>query len=219
MKRDGAGKEIFPISFPKKSITSNNCWKKKVPTNNKIETFLFRNRDVANSIISLPWEVAKSATYNFKIINGFDEIYLNKFGGEIRIEGGGNIAENGNFKKEFSGSYSGDEIIGYVISGDLQRFYQLFSWTIFGGGFKWSGNISKYGLQRFKWVNSSEDNYSLFSKKEKDFYGNIYSRNPFELNPIFNLVNSGPFLKIHINDNRNIEEIKKMKEFSVIPSN
>jgi hypothetical protein len=206
-----AGKDIFPITFPNKNITAIEVGIQKLKKGNHTETIFLRTRDVANSILSLPWEVAELAVNNFKIKNGLDEIDMKGFGkkNKITVYGGYMLTEE----------QSGKEINAFILDGSLKKFYQLFGWTISGGGSKFSGDISQNGLQGFRWPGGggyigggsyAADNYNIFPSKGP-------KRKPIEISPIFNFVSAGPFLKIHIDDIRDINEIKKMTEFKIIP--
>jgi len=212
-----AGKGTYPIRFPDKTIS--NFMYEQIGYNIKKDIIYLRSKEVANSILSIPWKVAELAIYNFKIKNGFDEFNLNEFDyrnnkydenrSQIKVYGGGSID-----KKNY-----GKSSVGYVIDGASGELYQLLGIQYKGSSSKFEGDISKNSVLKIKWpyggkyIGSGlygDDNFNIFP-----------IQNPIETNEntlkIFNFVSSGLFLKLHIDDIRDLNSIKQMKEFTIIP--
>lgn len=210
-----AQKEIYPIIFPSKEISYSVLRDgfKKTP----LSTYLIRNRIVANEILLTPWKMASQAIYNFSLSNGVDEITMDKYLKNNTIEISEFDAEiNANSKmsnfKEIKAAFN-FRFKGYVLEGNLKKYWQLFGWTVDGGDGHTMANIGMGSLQ-------SIFNGDIFidpnlREKRYGWYDKSGYQNPLELSPIANFIGIKQFLHLHFIDVRDIGEIKRITEYKI----
>ena len=192
-------KPFYPVIFPLKQIStwtflSFQQEKTIIKPSFKLKDFVFRNRLVANEILHLPWDFAKSAVYGFKLSNGLDNLSMSEYTTKGKV-----LVYMAPYMKP-------DVFRGYIWKIPNDNIWGLFGRTRYGYEKGCEGVLGENDF-------FEED---FFPDQNQDGYGYRYDSNELIENlPVLNFIGISQFLHLQITDQRDIEEIRKIKELKI----
>lgn len=215
------------VGMPNHEIDSykkRSEWYFGISLEKKSSTHYFRNVEVANDILSIPWKLSKAAITNFTIVNDIDKYNINDLLTkrdrmiEFMVPTKGPIVSKISYN-QLLGRPPGREYeyLDYQLFGDpsdiIEIDYEKISETYVlkaGRRTKFSSSLSGIFSPIF---------YQLLDKMNEHRYSNFI--NPLQPAPFLylnNLSDSKNFLKLKIVEIRDLIEMKKIKEYKILPT-
>jgi len=213
------------VSMPNQEINSyktRSDWYFRISIDKKSNTYYFRNAEVANDILNTPWSLIKSAINNFTIVNDIESYnntkLLTKRNSMIEID----IPQNEPFviaiyNYHLFGHYLPNTELAALSSNKIDIKYNNDSEMYILKTTNFNGNSQTIESQTLNGL-FNRTFYHLLSKNSPRWQGFI---DPLGQPPILNLKalgNSKSFLRLKIEETRNLFEMKKIKEYKISPT-
>jgi hypothetical protein len=213
------------VSMPNHEMDSykkRNEWYFGISLEKKSSTYYFRNVEVANDILSIPWQLSKAAITNFTIVNDIDKYNINDLLTkrdrmiEFIIPEKGPMVSKTSYNQLLD-RHTDRKYLDYQLFGDpsaiIEIGYEKINETYVlkaGRGTKFSSSLSGIFSPIF---------YQLLDKMNEHRYSNfINPLNPAPFLYLNNLSDSKIFLKMKFVEFRDLLEMKKIKEYKISPT-
>jgi hypothetical protein len=181
--RDFLDKYYYNAGVPKAKMKALSTLNENIKGN----YYVFRNKKVADGILSLPWNLAEMATYGIVISNGLYQYNLKEIENKDEIQ-----------IIQFENPYD-KPTNPLIINSDLLKQ----SYDLFGGSETGSSRNYEKKFSKFIRNNSFPIKFSDLSRELSSLF-------------VYNLINRKSFIIIKFNQDSELEEIKKMTEFKIV---
>jgi hypothetical protein len=192
------GKSFFSITFPKsikKRASKDSDFFNLLNT----EEFIFRNRNVANEILLIPWEMAKKATENIAVNNGIGVV--SKVNPDVcvaeELKTSGFVICSKPTECEENRAWRRDE--KHFKEKAMSMCFRLF------GIHKLGTSYTGYHYEKYKYC----DKLPIWYPKE------VIESMKYDKTMGFNFSGITNFLSLDITDIKSIEEIKHITEYKI----
>lgn len=216
------------VGMPNHEIDSYNKrseWSFGISIDKKSSTYYFRNVEVANDILNIPWKLSKVAITNFTIVNDIDKYNTNDFLTkrdrmiELEITQKSPMVSQ-KWDYQLFGRYESSSEYGAFSKNKIDIKYDKDSELYVLKTTNFNGNSRDINSSSFAGL-FNQIFYQLLYKEDQTSLRYLSFINPLEQAPLLylnNLSDSKSFLKLKIVEIRDLIEMKKIKEYKILPT-